>query len=248
MCAISHISHFKIRRVSQPCAHITVDALCTILLAQANINFRCRLWMCELLRDNGIFILPAGFLFEQFLVLDPVDLAILTWGRLLISSHFITWPVWQALKGKRERGGFGGGGMGWRAPDFPSSPFPLSTPATQADWSQRSSCLCCHAMWWGADVKNTDTATQETTLSATAQFWVSSRNASSSKEGGELCDNVKNGRTIEETFTYRCYFSGMTVKCMNNRKNTGRFQCLQNKHQINGKKLATDISGWRSLR
>ena len=45
MCAISHISHFKIRRVSQPCAHVPVDALCSILSAQANINLRCRLWM-----------------------------------------------------------------------------------------------------------------------------------------------------------------------------------------------------------
>lgn len=135
MCAISHISHFKIRRVSQTCAHVPVDALCSILSAQANINLRCRLWICELLRDNGIFILPAGFLFEQFLVLDPVDLAILTWlqTQTSITSHLTTFYHVACVAGfKREKGkgeNSGAPGMGWRAPDFPSSPFPLSTPA-----------------------------------------------------------------------------------------------------------------------
>ena len=162
-----------------------------------------------------------------------------------ITSHLTTFYHVACVAGfKREKGrggGFWRSGNGVKSAQFPLLPLSPFNACTQAEWSPRRNCFCCHALWWGAvhDVKNT--ATQEPTLSATPQYCVSSRNASSNKEGGELCDNVKNGRTIEETFTYRCYFSGVTVKCMNNRKNTGGFQYLQNKHQINGKTLATDI-------
>lgn len=163
MCAISHISHFKIRRVSQPCAHVPVDGLCSILSAQANINLRCRLWICELLRDNGIFILPAGFLFEQFLVLDPVGSSNIDVRQTSITSHlttfYHTWPVWQASKGKRGRGEFWRSWNGVKSARFPPLPISPFNACTQAEWSPRSSCFCCHAVWCGAvhDVKDTAT-------------------------------------------------------------------------------------------
>lgn len=50
-----------------------------------------------------------------------------------ITSHLTTFYHVACVAGfKREKGkggNSGAPGMGWRAPDFPSSPFPLSTPA-----------------------------------------------------------------------------------------------------------------------
>ena len=163
MCAISHISHFKIRRVSQPCAHVPVDALCSILSAQANINLRCRLWICELLRDNGIFILPGGIFVWAIPRPWSSRSSNIDVRQTSITSHLTTFYHVACVAGfKREKGK---GGEFWRSwngvksarfPLLPISPF---NACTQAEWSPRSSCFCCHAVWCGAvhDVKDTAT-------------------------------------------------------------------------------------------
>ena len=135
-----HISHFKIWRVSQPCAHVTVDALSTIIslntwiiTGQRDVYFAC-----------GIFdwAIPRPWSSRS----SNIDVR-----QTSITSHltnFFWRGPWQALKGKRGRGGgkFWRSGMGWRAPDFRSSPFSLSTPArrlTEAHLLSRNAVRSC---------------------------------------------------------------------------------------------------------
>ena len=80
-----------------------------------------------------------------------------------ITSHLTTFYHVARVAGfKREKGrggGFWRSGNGVKSAQFPLLPLSPFNACTQAEWSPRRNCFCCHALWWGAvhDVKNTAT-------------------------------------------------------------------------------------------